>query len=51
VTEKEAKFIKSYFCKKCRARNPKLEIIFKSKYKDQVNNVVSSKTFSVEEEC
>ena len=34
VTEREAKYIKRYYCKKCRHMNPKLSIVYKSKYKD-----------------
>ena len=34
MTEKEAKYIKRYYCKRCRTSNPKLAVVYKSKYKD-----------------
>ena len=40
VSEKESKYIKSYFCKKCRIKNPKLSIIYKSKYKEMVKYIL-----------
>ena len=35
VKERDAKYIKKYFCKVCIEKNPKLQIIYKSKYKDK----------------
>ena len=35
VTERDAKTIKRYYCKKCRKRDPKLSVVYKSKYKDE----------------
>ena len=35
VNERDAKYIKKYFCKICIDKNPKLEIIYKSKYKEK----------------
>ncbi len=34
VTEKQAKYIKRYYCKRCRRSNPTLQVVFKSKYKE-----------------
>ena len=35
VTEREAKYIKRYYCKMCRQKNSKLETVYKSAYKDR----------------
>ena len=35
MTEKEAKYIKRYYCKRCRTKDPKLVIVHKSKYKEE----------------
>lgn len=35
ITEKDAKYIKRYYCKKCRRMNPELSIVYKSKYKEK----------------
>eukprot|EP00095_Tigriopus_kingsejongensis_P009703 maker-scaffold1466_size39939-snap-gene-0.7 protein:Tk09703 transcript:maker-scaffold1466_size39939-snap-gene-0.7-mRNA-1 annotation:"phd finger and cxxc domain-containing protein cg17446-like" len=32
VTEKEAKYIKKFFCPECRKKNPALKVVYKSKY-------------------
>jgi len=34
VTEREAKYIKRYYCRMCRQKNSKLEIVYKSKHKE-----------------
>ena len=34
MTERDAKTIKRYYCKKCRKRDPKLSVVYRSKYKD-----------------
>ena len=35
VTEREAKYIKRYYCRMCRQKNSKLEIVYKSKHKER----------------
>ena len=35
MTERDAKTIKRYYCKKCRKRDPKLSVVYRSKYKDE----------------
>ena len=34
VTEKDAKYIKRYYCKECREKNPNLHVVYKSKFKE-----------------
>ena len=34
VSEKEAKYIKKYYCKRCRRSNPTLAVVYKTKYKE-----------------
>ena len=34
VTEKDAKYIKRYYCKECRDKNPNLHVVYKSKFKE-----------------
>merc|ERR1712083_1124710 len=35
VTEKEAKYIKKFYCKECREKNSHLSIVYKSKYNEK----------------
>merc|ERR1712150_119104 len=35
VNERDAKYIKKYYCKICTGKNSKLQIVYKSKYKDK----------------
>ena len=35
VNERDAKYIKQYYCKICTKKNPNLQIIYKSKYKEK----------------
>ena len=34
--QKEAKYIKKFFCKECREKNPHLSIVYKSKYAEKI---------------
>ena len=34
VTERESKYIKKYYCKECRRKNPTLSVVYKSSYKE-----------------
>merc|ERR1711902_108062 len=43
VNERDAKYIKKYFCKICTNKNPKLQIIYKSKYKEKEKEISSIK--------
>jgi len=36
VTEKEAKYIKKFFCKECREKNSHLSIVYKSKFSEKL---------------
>ena len=36
VTEKDAKYIKRYYCKECRDKNPNLRVVYKSKFKEVI---------------
>jgi len=36
VTEKEAKYIKKFFCKECREKNSHLSIVYKSKFNEKL---------------
>lgn len=36
VGQKEAKYIKKFFCKECREKNPHLAVVYKSKYADKL---------------
>jgi COMPASS component SPP1 len=35
VTERDAKYIKRYYCKKCRIKDPKISIVYKPKQKEE----------------
>ena len=43
VTEKASKYIKRYYCKRCRTKDPKLEVVYKSKYKDDQEHIEREK--------
>lgn len=43
VTEKSSKYIKRYYCKRCRTKDPKLEVVYKSKYKDDQEHIEREK--------
>ena len=36
VTEKDAKYIKKFYCKECREKNKHLKVVYKSKYADKM---------------
>jgi len=39
VTQRESKYIKKFYCKECREKNPTLEVVYKSKYADKVREI------------
>lgn len=43
VTARESKYIKKFFCKECRDKNPSLAVVYKSKYADKIQEITKQK--------
>lgn len=43
VTARESKYIKKFFCKECRDKNPSLSVVYKSKYADKIQEITKQK--------
>ena len=39
VTDKDAKYIKKFYCKECREKNKHLSVVYKSKYADKIKEM------------
>ena len=39
MTDKDAKYIKKFYCKECREKNKHLSVVYKSKYADKVKDI------------